>query len=322
MSHPLPRPAGPAAPDPRWLATVADASPVPLFATSTDGLVYASAAWEGTTGWRPAELLGRRLAEFVEPERAERVRDWEEQVVAGAELPPPLEVPFRTRDGRVLWLELHAAPFAAAGGMVNVGVALDVSERHRRQEDLAQNEDWVRALAETTATAVIVYAAGRIRYVNRACELLTGYSQEELLGMTAPELAHPDHREQTRQRMTARLRGEPVANRYELKILTKDGQVRWVDYTAGLVPLAGEPMALGTAFDITERKLVEFALRESNERLEQERERAQVTLASIGDGVIRTDAEGRVDYLNPVAERLTGWSAGEACGQPLGRVFQ
>ena len=63
-----------------------------------------------------------------------------------------------------------------------------------------------------------------------------------------------------------------------------------------------------------ERKLTEAALA-------QEKELAQVTLASIGDGVIRTDAAGLVDYLNPVAERLTGWSAADACAQPVTRIF-
>ena len=58
------------------------------------------------------------------------------------------------------------------------------------------------------------------------------------------------------------------------------------------------------------------------ELLARENERLQVTLASIGDGVIRTDAEGNIDYLNPVAERLTGWSEEEALGRPVLEVFQ
>ncbi|HEX5757860.1 MAG TPA: EAL domain-containing protein [Thermoanaerobaculia bacterium] len=319
MSQPLPRPAGLPAPDPRWLAALAEASPLPMFA-SRDGLVYASAAWEAVTGWRPEELLGHALADFAPPEAAERLRDWERRVAAG-EAPPPLETLFRTRGGGSLRLELHGTTVATEAGTCALGVALAAGGRHGEPEP-ARDEHWFRALAETTATAVIVYGAERIVYVNQACEALTGYSQEELLGMSAVDLAHPDHQEVTLQRMTARLQGEPVASRYELKIRTKDGSIRWVDYTAGLVPLGGEAVALGTAFDITERKLIELALRETNERLEQERERAQVTLASIGDGVIRTDARGLIDYLNPVAERLTGWRAAEACGQPLARIFQ
>jgi diguanylate cyclase (GGDEF)-like protein/PAS domain S-box-containing protein len=75
---------------------------------------------------------------------------------------------------------------------------------------------------------------------------------------------------------------------------------------------------LGTvcvAFDVTERKQAE-------EALHWEKEKAQVTLASIGDGVIRADAEGRIDYLNPVAEKLTGWPSERALGRPLTEVFR
>ncbi|HEX9942658.1 MAG TPA: EAL domain-containing protein [Thermoanaerobaculia bacterium] len=53
-----------------------------------------------------------------------------------------------------------------------------------------------------------------------------------------------------------------------------------------------------------------------------EKELAQVTLASIGDGVLATDEEGRVKYLNPVAEKLTGWERTAACGRPLPEIFR
>ena len=84
-------------------------------------------------------------------------------------------------------------------------------------------------------------------------------------------------------------------------------------------PLRGEQGeitgCIGIAVDITERKHAE-------EALYREKERAQVTLASIGDGVVRADAERRIDYLNPVAERLTGWTAEEAIGRTVPEVFQ
>jgi diguanylate cyclase (GGDEF)-like protein/PAS domain S-box-containing protein len=84
-------------------------------------------------------------------------------------------------------------------------------------------------------------------------------------------------------------------------------------------PLRGEggeiTGCVGIAVDITERKHAE-------EALYREKERAQVTLASIGDGVIRTDPSGKIDYLNPVAERLTGWKTEEAVGRAVPEVFQ
>lgn len=58
------------------------------------------------------------------------------------------------------------------------------------------------------------------------------------------------------------------------------------------------------------------------ETLSRDQELAQVTLASIGDGVIRTDDAGRIDYMNPAAERLTGWSAAEAASREFADVYQ
>jgi PAS domain S-box-containing protein len=66
--------------------------------------------------------------------------------------------------------------------------------------------------------------------------------------------------------------------------------------------------------DITERKRAE-------EELRQQREWFEVTLSSIGDAVITTDTEGKVTFLNPVAEMMTGWKTAEASGQPLEKVF-
>jgi PAS domain-containing protein len=70
----------------------------------------------------------------------------------------------------------------------------------------------------------------------------------------------------------------------------------------------------GTLSDITERKRAEL-------EVHSQRERAQVTLNSIADGVITTDNEGRIDYLNPVAETLTGWRLAEARGRPVREVI-
>jgi diguanylate cyclase (GGDEF)-like protein/PAS domain S-box-containing protein len=178
----------------------------------------------------------------------------------------------------------------------------------------AIGDAWFRTLAESTTTAVYIYDQERFLYVNRATEALTGLPADELLATSPVALVHPDHRAEAAGRLARRLRGEEAAGRFELKLLTAAGE-RWVEASADAVRLDGRLVSLGTAVDITDR-------RRAQEALERERERAQVTLASIGDGVIRTDARGRVDFLNPVAERLTGWSREEALGRPVEEVFR
>jgi diguanylate cyclase (GGDEF)-like protein/PAS domain S-box-containing protein len=103
----------------------------------------------------------------------------------------------------------------------------------------------------------------------------------------------------------------------EYRIVRRDGTIRWIE-TQGQVRRNddGEPIEIsGTVLDITERKRIERLLLE-------ERERALVTLHSIGDAVITTDADGYVEYLNPVAETLTGFKLDEARGLVLDQVFR
>jgi PAS domain S-box-containing protein len=71
-----------------------------------------------------------------------------------------------------------------------------------------------------------------------------------------------------------------------------------------------------------QRHSYEHALRSSLEQLQASEERYRTTLMSIGDGLIATDAEGRVILLDPMAEQLTGWPQQEACGRPIEEVFQ
>ena len=168
----------------------------------------------------------------------------------------------------------------------------------------AAGEATFRALAETISAAVFVYRGTRYRYVNAAATTLTGYTAGELLGMDFWELVHPDDREIVRERGMARQRGEPVPSRSEYRIVTRGGEVRWVDFTAGTVRYGGELAALGTAFDVTDRR-----------RAADELRRQLLTLENLSDAVIQTGADGRVTGWNPAAARLYGYAAEEVLGK-------
>ena len=95
------------------------------------------------------------------------------------------------------------------------------------------------------------------------------------------------------------------------------GEWRWVISRAkARVDEKGRLLRLvGVELDITERKLYE-------EALFREKESAQITLQSIGDGVVTTDAKGVIDYLNPVAEALTGWRLEDSQGRAIEEIFR
>jgi two-component system CheB/CheR fusion protein len=104
--------------------------------------------------------------------------------------------------------------------------------------------------------------------VNPATESITGYRRDEFVKMSPLDVVHPDFREMVKNQVFLRTHGIERQSRYEAKILTKDGRERWMDNSSVLIVYKNEPAGLVVAFDITERKHAEEALRRMNEQLE------------------------------------------------------
>jgi diguanylate cyclase (GGDEF)-like protein/PAS domain S-box-containing protein len=122
-----------------------------------------------------------------------------------------------------------------------------------REEFLWAEADF-RTLAEAIACAIFISQGERLHYVNHAAETITGYAREELLSMTFWDLVHPDCGERVLDRGGAR-QGE--ASQYEVKILTKSGDERWLDISSAMIEFDGMLASLVSAFDLTERKHAE-----------------------------------------------------------------
>jgi PAS domain S-box-containing protein len=222
----------------------------------------------------------------------------------------------------------------------------DITERKQAEEALMHSEARFRVVAETAACAIMVYQGEYLRYVNPATERITEYSHNELLSIPFWQLAHPEFRDLVQQRGLARQRGEAVPQRYEIKILTKTGKERWVDFTGGTIAYEGRPAAIATAYDITDRKNAEVQLRFAAER---ERLLAEVALrirqslnieeilnttvaeircflqadrvfiAHLGDtGHCRTVAES----VEPGWSSIIGWEVNGSSVQDIRRLFQ
>jgi diguanylate cyclase (GGDEF)-like protein/PAS domain S-box-containing protein len=134
-------------------------------------------------------------------------------------------------------------------------------DRKRAAEALAESETRFRRLAETAPCAIFIYQGERFSYVNEAAIQITGFTREEFLSMSFWDVVHSDMRELVWERGLARQRGEEVPASYELKIVRKDGEERWLSFSAGRIDVGGAPAALGAAFDVTEKKRAEEQVR-------------------------------------------------------------
>jgi PAS domain S-box-containing protein len=131
---------------------------------------------------------------------------------------------------------------------------------------LENSEQLFRTLAESTNAAIFTYRE-TFEYVNPAGERLCGYSLEELRRIPFWSIVHPDDRAAVLERGSKRIDGEDAYSEFEYRILTKNGETRWVDFHGAMVMIDGLPTGLGSAFDITSRKQAKALLIEMAEKL-------------------------------------------------------
>jgi diguanylate cyclase (GGDEF)-like protein/PAS domain S-box-containing protein len=155
-------------------------------------------------------------------------------------------------------------------------------------------------------------------YVSPRWKAMLGYADEDMPG--SPDwraLVHPDDLSRVQAALRDHVAGKTQIFESTHRMRHRNGEWRWVNSRAtARVDKQGRLLRLvGVELDITERKLYE-------EALFREKQSAQITLQSIGDGVITTDANSTVEYINPVAEELTGWRLEDAMGRPVEEIFR
>ena len=190
-------------------------------------------------------------------------------------------------------------------------------ERCNAAVALRSSEAKFRGLYESVLEGVYQFTPdGKVSAVNPAFIKLLGYaSAEEIYALPGAGALYWDPAARAKFVLELERIGEVRAA--ETLLRRRDGsQLVVLESTRVVRDEHQQVLAYeGTIADITERKRVEQAIFD-------EKERAQVTLQSIGDGVITTDREGRIEYLNPVAEQLSGWSSDEARGATIMEVLR
>jgi len=193
------------------------------------------------------------------------------------------------------------------------GIAI---KRQLDEDKLRSSELRYRGLFENVVDGVYICSRdGDLIAANPALVDMLGYDSTEELkaaGRTPMLYVNPIDRE----RVFARLEAEGIVKNFEYRLRRKDGrEIVVLENARAVCDDDGNVVAHeGTITDITDRKRAET-------RVFEEKERAQVTLQSIGDGVITTDADGNIDYINPVAQDLTGWDMRNARSRPITEIM-
>ncbi len=200
------------------------------------------------------------------------------------------------------------------------GSSLAVGLERVRDKELLDELQERNTLVAMTANDGIWDFDGETKRINlsRRWKTMLGYAEdEEDVLLDWYHLVHPDDIARVQTLMRNHLAGESPFFESVHRMKHQNGDWRWMQSRAKCVVDDNGSLLrlLGVEVDITERKLYEDALF-------REKESAQITLQSIGDGVITTDASCCVEYINPVAEELTGWKVDDASGRSIDEIFR
>ncbi len=274
-----------------------------VIVTDTNGFVrFANNAFRKTLGYESNTI---RVEDFIHDSDVLRES-------LGSNTSLKYETQYRRKDGSTFPVSLSVSHIIDKQERVGIiYVAVDISDLIEVEDKLRESEGMFRALSEASPASIFVYQDDKFKYVNKGAEIVNGYSREELLSMRFTDLIHPDHREIVKERAVSRMHGGNVPHRYEIKIVRKDGEVRWLDFAGAKIELNGKAAGVGLAFDITEQKLASDTLREQ-----------AALLSNATDAIIVIDIDEKVRFWNPAAEQLYGWKLSAVIGRNIRDVIK
>lgn len=278
--------------------TVFDHAPTGILLLGPDlRILGANRALCAMLGYEESELTGLVASELLHPEDLDESNRMRARVDAGEVDNLSVERRAIRKDGQVLCLQIRSSVQREADGNVELIITqlVDVTAQRAQEAKLRESEARFRTIFESAPIGMALLAPeGHVIQANPALGVMLGRTADELSRLSAVDLIHPDDLDSTRMQVMAALSGccsDTIAG--ESRYLHADGRIVWGAYQSSLVRDAeGTPRYfVSQVVDVTERKLAEDAVRESEARY-----RGLVELSH--DLIIRMDLEGNLTFIN------------------------
>jgi diguanylate cyclase (GGDEF)-like protein/PAS domain S-box-containing protein len=286
--------------------------------------IYVNRAYETMLGHAPGARLGRAAEEAIFPADRTPVMLRFDQVLRGELDEFSIECRMIHRDGHPVWVLISASLLrsdATGRPLYAIVQIINIDRQKRAEAALAESESrWSFALEAAQQGVWDHNVTNDEMFYSRTWRTMRGYGPDEYVDGDQEEWfkrLHPDDLPRIKAVIDKQDHGEDGFDTVEYRERHRDGHYIWILSRGRPVEWGadGERIrTIGTDTDITRFKQVEA-------QLANEKERLRVTLESIGDGVISTDADECIIFMNPMAEAMTGWLEAEAMGHPVRDVF-
>jgi PAS domain S-box-containing protein len=257
-----------------------------LLATANDAVITIDTAslvvdWNNAAermfGYSRTEAVGRVLTELIVPRghRANHLAGITRYLQGGKPqiLNRRVETKAVRRNGEEFDAELSVWPVRSAEGVTFSSFVRDISRRKAAAKALSDSEAKYRKVVENVNEGILVTAGGRILYANPKALALTGLDEATAMSKPFIEFIHPDDRDRVLSNHMRRLRGEPVENHYQFRVLHTDGSAHWLEISAVVFEWVGTTATLNFLTDVTQRRQAEEDMQHA---LRRERELSEM----------------------------------------------
>ncbi|HEY3423005.1 MAG TPA: PAS domain S-box protein [Methanocellaceae archaeon] len=206
-----------------------------------------------------------------------------------------IESDITRKDRTIITLQVVVFPIKTEKGYKLSGIARDITERKKIENELKESEEKFRSLAETMTNGIIILQNGHIVYDNPAVEHITGYTIADVSRSSLSRMAAPEYTDLVNKAENEFHQGSiPDMNGHkELKILNKSGDFIWLEFTIGKLNYQGKPAIIITFFDVTQRKTMEEELQKAHDDLEQ-RVRERTHELELANKSLHSEIEQRI----------------------------
>jgi PAS domain S-box-containing protein len=266
-----------------------------------DGLIkYANSKMVQMLGYSLEETMNKPFINYVSPGHRELVIDRYRKRIAGEEVPETYELDIIAKDGKTVNVEVNASLLEYQGTMADIAIVRDITERKRVDKALRESEEKFSKgfYSSPDIMSLVNLENNKFIEANDNFTRYTGYTRDEVIGHTATELgiwANPEERD----RIIRTLHEQGRVSNEEIHTRNKSGEIRIGMFSAETVHIGGELHSITVIVDITERKQVEEALRESEEKL-------RLMYESATEGIIIADLNGIIIDANEATVRMNG----------------
>ena len=274
--------------------------PVGVVVIQDGRIIYANKIVEKFSGYSKSDLYSMNLVELAAEGYKDKIRRvYDRSLKEEGIIKEELKV--RNKNGEELFVEVLATKSYYKGKPTIICGITDIAKRK-------EFENLFLALANQTFTTVYIIQDGKFVFLNDT-SALSGYSMEELFEMNPFDLVHPEDRERIISNYVRRLRGEDVEVPYRFRIITKYGEVKYVDAIAARVIYKGKPAVMGMLIDRTDEMKAQEKLR-MYERFFREAK----------DMFFIIDRKGRFVDVNPRYAEILGYDYSELIGHTSRKV--